>query len=714
MDEPATPVVVRSTMQASSDRSFEFQAQATLRQGFTAERDAQLTELGVRMGANQQPYGLHLRLWINDAPVFERDYAGCVQRSSDWATVFDLADAGVQVRAGDDIAFELTPTASVGIEPLWLDDPDLQRGELPGYGAITARFYLSGRPLAPAPAPSPTSFKCRAGMNVGPHAGADVCILMLAMPENVTVPVGARAEWELEIEPGLQAVSTRWLPTGNPVGGYVVGDNSKPGRVLPLQINVQPVEWEHAFYWTAPGTYALEFEVTARPPAFCEVVAPQTRRGTCVVNVVGPSILRSEIQTTDVFKVTEEGCPALCLGDLDEGVVGCQMTAVVRVPAELAAGSVLRGLQLTRYRVEWTNAQSQVDPIIDSRDQEMLDDAVPYSYEVPCVAGDGNVIRENDSPLQHLVDGWRHLSVDQQFRMFIQWRCAQPGSIWVTLGIFRWFWRGGMLRLPNGGYAKVDPEIDFTARNLPNKRDQSLITGTELPQWTLVAKADQRVQRIAPGPAPQTLLPFDARTRSNAQLPQAGRRQFWVSVVSRPRPLEPALPVSPAEAAMWVGERLGEVRLADGNVRLCAWKTPPFQDNEHVFFEAQELTAADRMPAMDLSVRPGFSFFIFEVRVAPFCFGGEQAYWRMRARPPIRIDGLGEEQDMSMSGYTTRLLQFLPPGTDISAAGDGILRVRFHQTPTLAQLQAIAGWNQTHLVKRLGDAAVIDPSDPLG
>ncbi|MDE3127896.1 MAG: hypothetical protein KGL38_07815, partial [Gemmatimonadota bacterium] len=205
------PVTLRSTMDASSGQSDQFRAGTTLRQGFVSQADARPTELGVRMGANRVPYGVHLRLWVRDRVVFEHDYTGCMQRSSDWATVFDLSAAAVDVHAGDDVVFELTPSMNIGIEPLRLTDPELTPGTLEGAGTIYARYYMAGTAIAPEPEePVGVSFEVTSGVD-RPGAGAiTVCTFFVRVPTQQYLAVGQRVAITYTQGANTETVSTHW------------------------------------------------------------------------------------------------------------------------------------------------------------------------------------------------------------------------------------------------------------------------------------------------------------------------------------------------------------------------------------------------------------------------------------------------------------------------------------------------------------------------
>lgn len=138
------PVTLRSTMDQSSGRSWAFGAGITFAQRFKAKEGGIPTELGVRMGNNQTPYSVHLRLAVDGVGMLARTYTGLVQRRSDWATVFDISGITARIPAGAWVTVSLTPDTEIGIEPIFSHDPEVPQGELARYGSMAARFYMSG------------------------------------------------------------------------------------------------------------------------------------------------------------------------------------------------------------------------------------------------------------------------------------------------------------------------------------------------------------------------------------------------------------------------------------------------------------------------------------------------------------------------------------------------------------------------------------------
>lgn len=141
---PPRCVVLATTMEQSSNLRWRFPAGVTLEQLFKAAETGEPTELGVRMGNNQNPFAVWLRIYNHDRLIFERDYIGLRQRTTDWAVVFDLTGLNAVVQAGDWIKVCLTPDTEIGIEPIFSQNPAIPQSRLPGYRSMAARFYVNG------------------------------------------------------------------------------------------------------------------------------------------------------------------------------------------------------------------------------------------------------------------------------------------------------------------------------------------------------------------------------------------------------------------------------------------------------------------------------------------------------------------------------------------------------------------------------------------
>ena len=141
---PPRSVILATTMDQISNVRWRFPTGVTFEQLFKAAETGVPTELGVRMGNNQNPFSVLLRIYNNDQLIFERDYIGLRQRTSDWAVVFDLKGLNVLVQAGSLVKICLTPDTEIGIEPIFSQNPNIPQSRLPRYGNMAVRFYMNG------------------------------------------------------------------------------------------------------------------------------------------------------------------------------------------------------------------------------------------------------------------------------------------------------------------------------------------------------------------------------------------------------------------------------------------------------------------------------------------------------------------------------------------------------------------------------------------
>lgn len=144
IDLSPRPVVFCSNMDQSSGQWWPFLGATTFVQRFKAKAGGLPTELGICMGNNQDGYWVQLQLAVDDVQVLDRTCYGLVQRYSDGATVFDLTGLVPPVRAGSWVAVSITPGMTIGIEPIFSQDPDVPQGILPPRIPMAARFYMKG------------------------------------------------------------------------------------------------------------------------------------------------------------------------------------------------------------------------------------------------------------------------------------------------------------------------------------------------------------------------------------------------------------------------------------------------------------------------------------------------------------------------------------------------------------------------------------------
>lgn len=136
-----TGFIVKNT-QSASGKSYGWPANYTFTQQFTAAEGGSPTELAVNMGNNQNPYSMHVTVDAGGQRVYDNNFTGLKQRSSDWATSFPMSGVSRPIRKGEVVKISLTPNTLVGMEPIFVDNPAWPRAELKGYGQVALRFYL--------------------------------------------------------------------------------------------------------------------------------------------------------------------------------------------------------------------------------------------------------------------------------------------------------------------------------------------------------------------------------------------------------------------------------------------------------------------------------------------------------------------------------------------------------------------------------------------
>jgi hypothetical protein len=137
--------VLYTTMAHNDQGSYGFKSGSTYVVNFVSQIDTFPTELGVRMGSNQNPYDAAIKIAVNGKPVFAHSFTGLKQRQSDWATVFPIRGIAAPVKKGDRISIAITPAQDTGIAALTqLKDPNAPPSPIAGYGPMTARFYFNG------------------------------------------------------------------------------------------------------------------------------------------------------------------------------------------------------------------------------------------------------------------------------------------------------------------------------------------------------------------------------------------------------------------------------------------------------------------------------------------------------------------------------------------------------------------------------------------
>jgi len=123
-------------------------------QDFVVKAAGKCSEIGIRMGNNQNAYNTQLTAKVNGTVVFDQAFTRCHQRTSDWMTVFEVKCDRV-FAVGEKVELTVATNTNVGMEPILVDNADWPRNTLTGYGSVALRFYVQGTASATTPTPIP-------------------------------------------------------------------------------------------------------------------------------------------------------------------------------------------------------------------------------------------------------------------------------------------------------------------------------------------------------------------------------------------------------------------------------------------------------------------------------------------------------------------------------------------------------------------------------
>lgn len=137
------------------NKMFNWAANYTFAQTFTAAETGAISEIAVYAGNNQNPLNLQVTLSSGGTTLFSQAYAGLRQRTNDWALSFPLASPTRMVKKGEVLTLSITPSTSMGMAAVLTDNPAWPRSNLQGYGNVALKFYVKGsRTLLTATAPA--------------------------------------------------------------------------------------------------------------------------------------------------------------------------------------------------------------------------------------------------------------------------------------------------------------------------------------------------------------------------------------------------------------------------------------------------------------------------------------------------------------------------------------------------------------------------------
>ncbi len=687
--EPLPPrdVVLADTMKASSGLSWHLAAGVTFVQRLRAAASGVSTQLVIRMGINQNPYGARIRLLRDAEVLLDQSYANRRQRTSDWGTVFELDDAA-PVRAGEWIAIEVTPAAGIDIEPLFLESPNLQPGNLAGYGAMSMRFRLD------AVASAGRARAERLAFPDGAHADTH----RLQDEPYLSYPWGMRQRAEALNDPDFAVTSTAWnfgpvaplwsaYPQAQLAGGPVP---FPPGPiVVPRLFDYWPVR---------PGVYTFTVEISGvhrdgRPGMeFMEgifgVQAP------VVVNTSRASTAVRVITTAGGGKMLQFGTVSSSQLPQAQRVPGVRFSFRCRMPA--VGGGWFGAIQFVNGWRRFTLQNDTVEELSTGGnwllDRSADDGVITYGgpgTQRQAAANSEAVVEVNDSPAAGLRDNCKRVQVQETFRMYIAFLSDRAESRWMPLGYFEWSWSGTVSRdsmavpWPNQPSAAANSQtfgMVFTPSN-------------SMPAWAGVI-------RLLQLQAAQLVGPFPAEI----DIPS------WTQPVLDAR--EMAIRFDGADSAEMRGRVAAAIgspveRFVSGPQAYLVWTTP---DAARAATRVAGVTAIVEIPPRDRRVQPktprDYELIAaakeFVVYVSPFCLYDSQRYAAVAAPAQLTEVAFALRRIAGSRGASV---------ASVVARDESKLNLTFTAAPGFAVLDALAEHPQVQWIELLSH---FRPDDPVG
>jgi hypothetical protein len=681
--------VFGTTMDQSSGRSFALQAHAPFTQLFRARATGVPTELGVRMGANQNPYGVRLELAVNGAKVLDRTFTGCRQRTSDWATVFSFPDVTAPIRAGDRIAFTITTDMEIGIEPLFLGDPDYPRGTLKGYGDVTARFYLSGTstvqpapaPPAPVPVPGPapspmSSVPAGYALNIGPKAPPKPG--MRPMSDDDGYPIGRPIAMQAPNTATYAVTDAAWTFSNG--GGLVqtcVQTLAAGSSVAVPSTAVHQNPW--VIYGRVPGTYSASVAITAT-----------TNRGRterwmmqASAKVTAPAVGATTRGETKSVGIRGEGSTKrLMFGDYFNSVPGF----AIRVAATLPPGEsgAIAALQVLKGSRKHTRLDGSVVDITTGG-QWFLDTKIPYADRTAAGAASAAVVfQTNDSPTTKLQPACKKTEVNETLRTYVVYKSDFAGAYWFPIGYFEATWTATAER------ADANSAWALSASSATPTASYTFTPSNELPTWAgnvtaLQAQADAAFGRDVQL-APPSWIDTPATNRqmriSLDTAPTGDMRDAIVAATGAP--LGPY--VTPIGYLTWTSPSAANAARSVAHVTNVAE------------ISADERVARPKTPDADRKLAAAT---LFTVSVAPYCYG-------LAADPALLAQSASDLSTVGAALVAAAAGQGL--SATFSTIGSTAIKLTFTSAPGRPRLVAIAGHPQVSFVDVSPDFHFSDPT----
>lgn len=530
-----------------------------------------------------------------------------------------------------------------------------------------------------------------------------------------TVIVGQRVQQVLLIDPGVTLVSSLWVVTGcEPVANYVATDAM---AILEPLIPPPPNAMEYGYCFTRPGTAKLTVSVSVLVTCSGGLPAAYRESHTVTYEVLAPRLEGFAARTypPDLYD-TSGGRKKFAATGPQAGVAGFTVRGRVSATTPEMTGGRLRDLQtLLSLRI--------LDQGVTYSGDYVLDGSVPYGgYGMLPPPGGSTEWSGQDSPNVAMAPERRAGSVSEVFRYYLQYKPPGEGSIWVTLARWDWYWGISAQCGPDGAWTIT--ERRFAYQDLPDNTLRAVPSARDLPVWEdNIELVDDRG-----GPAPGAVQPTDPlsvpvvaaaappglrpvptsgpwqpeerhpSSPRDGRQPQSGR-QLVIFEAPPPEPYDPRHPTDPLdEARKRVADRIG-IALGPDVVRpeqryFLAWCWPDLLaawGYRGVRVLPQDLRC-EGLDVRPLPERRGL-LQAFHISVAPFCWGGDPAYWRLYAHEPL--DG---PEDYTLGGCERALRRLADAAGCPVAHGRqldaGTLEVVFRGMPPMDLIVQIAALPQ--------------------
>jgi hypothetical protein len=293
--------------------------------------------------------------------------------------------------------------------------------------------------------------------------------VVLASPQSTIV--GKKIQLKARGTPTSVAVdSYTWVTTNDPIKNYTQTTGT---GVVSTWSTSDFINQQVGFYWIKGGTAVVTCTIT---------VGGHSRSASLTFEIARPTatLLGLTTSNTPPVNVGNNGFVAhdtLHFGTNGAaGQVGIKWDGFATTPAG-GAGEI-QFCQLVKTHRRFIT-DGDVHQKISSANSFVHDSPTPYGgLKVTIGSGLTGSISRDDSPASG-VPGNRRISVDDHYKMFLMYKPDGADSIWVTLRVLEWNWKG--IATKTGGVWSMDAGSWF-----PTAPSQTIISSdtTELPVWT--------------------------------------------------------------------------------------------------------------------------------------------------------------------------------------------------------------------------------------